>query len=73
MQPLTVDVSGSDTVANLFGASVELVAVMATFDRAAVIDIAERADVEVLVLAGGQEFKCNLDDTRILRGYRLGN
>ena len=73
VQPLAVDVSGSATVSNLYGASVELVSVMATFDRAAVIDIAERADVEVLVIAGGREFKCNLDDTRILRGYRLGS
>ena len=52
VQPLAVDVSGSATVANLFGTNVELVSVVATFERGAVLAIAERADIEVLVIAG---------------------
>ena len=69
VQPLTIDVAGSSTVGNLFGASVELTGVVATFASADVIAIAEDADVEVILITTGGEFKCNLDDTRILRGY----
>ena len=71
VQPLTIDVAGSDTVANLFGASVQLEGVIATFQSAAVIEIAKDADVEAILITTGGEFKCNLDDTRILRGYGL--
>ena len=69
VQPLTIDVAGSDTASNLFGAAVELEGVVATFASKAVIDIARNADVEVVLITTGGEFKCNLDDTRILRGY----
>ncbi len=41
------------------------------FDRSSVIDIAERGDVEVLVIAGGREFTCELNNAPILRAYGL--
>ena len=69
MQPLTLDVVGSDSVTKLFGASVDLEGVVATFASTDVIAIAEDADVEVILITTAGEFKCNLDDTRILRGY----
>ena len=69
VQPLTVELSGSSTASNLFGSSVELHGVIATFPSADVIEIAEKADVEVILVTTAGEFKCNLDDTRILRGY----
>ena len=69
VQPLTLDVAGAAAVSNLFGASVDLQGVVATFASADVIAIAEDNDVEVILVTTGGEFKCNLDDTRILRGY----
>ena len=47
----------------------QLEGVVATFASADVIAIAEGADVEVILITTGGEFKCNLDDTRIKRGY----
>lgn len=69
VQPLAIDVAGTETVSNLFGAAVELQGVVATFDSADVRAIAEDKDVEVVLVTTGGEFKCNLDDTRIMRGY----
>ena len=69
VQPLTIDVAGSESATNLFGASVELQGVVATFASADVIAIVEDNDVEVILMTTGGEFKCNLDDTRIKRGY----
>ena len=69
VQPRTIDVAGSESATNLFGTSVQLEGVVATFASEDVISIAENADVEVLLVTTGGEFKCNLDDTRILRGY----
>ncbi len=69
VQPLTVDVAGAESVTNLFGSSVDLQGVVATFASDAVRAIAEDADVEVILITTGGEFKCNLDDTRIKRGY----
>ena len=69
VQPLTLDVAGSETVGNLFGATAELQGVVATFASSDVRTIAEDNDVEVILVTTGGEFKCNLDDTRILRGY----
>ncbi len=68
-QPLTLDVAGSESAANLFGASFELQGVVATFASADVQAIAKDNDIEVILITSGGEFKCNLDDTRILRGY----
>ena len=66
--------AGRETVSSVFGARFELVSVVATFERAAVLGIAERSDLDVLAIAAGQEFTCNLADTPgILRGYRLGS
>ena len=69
VQPLTLDIAGAESVTNLFGASIQLEGVVATFSSRDVIAIAEDADVEVILITTGGEFKCNLDDTRIKRGY----
>ncbi|MCY4658975.1 MAG: hypothetical protein OXF93_04065 [Acidobacteria bacterium] len=71
VQPVGIDVTGSETISNLFGASVDLTGVVATFASRDVIEIAQDADVEVVLVTTAGEFKCNLDDTRILRGYGL--
>ena len=71
VQPIAVDVFGSTTVSNLFGSSVELVGAVATFASADVILVAQQADVEAILLTTSGEYRCNLDDTRILRGYTL--
>ena len=70
VQPLTIDVAGSETVTNLFGASVTLTGVVATFDSEAVYEIALRRDVEAVLITTSGEFRCNLDDTRLKRGFR---
>ena len=69
VQPRTLDIAETESVTNLFGASVQLEGVVATFASADVIAIAEDTDVEVILITTGGEFKCNLDDTRIKRGY----
>ena len=69
VQPLSIEFAGSDTAQNLFGGSVELDGFIATFASEDVRQIAKEADVETLVITTGGEFKCNLDDKRILRGY----
>ena len=70
VQPLSVELMDGETYSNLFGASVELVGVVATFDSDAVRAIIAERDLEVLLItAARQEFKCNLDDTRLKRGY----
>ena len=69
VQPLSIEFAGSDTAQNLFGGSVELDGFIATFASEDVRRIAKEADVETLVITTGGEFKCNLDDKRILRGY----
>ena len=42
MQPLTIDMAGSDTMTNLFGASVTMTGVIATFPSEASIRRAVR-------------------------------
>ena len=59
VQPLTLDIAEAESVTNLFGASVQLEGVVATFASADVIAIAEGADVEVILITTGGEFKCN--------------
>ena len=49
----------------------ELVGAVATFASADVILVAQQADVEAILLTTSGEYRCNLDDTRILRGYNL--
>lgn len=61
--------AGSESATNLFGTSMQLKGVVATFASEDEISIAENVDVEVILVTTGGEFKCNLDDTRILRGY----
>jgi hypothetical protein len=70
VQPLTVDVAGVDTVSNLFGMSVQLEGIVATFASDDVINIVKIRDVEVILITTSGEFKCNLDYKRIMRGYR---
>ncbi len=69
VQPLSVDVTDGSTASNVFGASVQLFGVVATFDSARVQEIIAQRDLEVLLITSGEEFKCNLDDTRLKRGY----
>ena len=70
VQPLTVDVTDGTVTSNLFGASVQLFGVVATFSSDAVREIIAQEDLEVLLITGsGEEFKCNLDDSRLKRGY----
>ena len=70
VQPLSVDVTDGTVASNLFGASVQVFGVVATFDSAAVREIIAQSDLEVLLITGSrEEFKCNLDDTRLQRGY----
>ena len=53
----------------LFGPSVQPQGAVAVFTSADVLAIAERADVQVVVITTTGEFRCNLDDTRLLRGF----
>ena len=70
VQPLTVDVTDGTVTSNLFGASVQIFGVVATFSSDAVREIIAQEDMEVLLITGsGEEFKCNLDDSRLKRGY----
>ncbi len=69
VQPLSLELASERTVSNLFGSSVELQGIVATFASADVRAIAERGDVEAILITTAGEFKCNLDDTRIKRGY----
>ena len=70
VQPLSVELMDGETYSNLFGASIELFGVVAAFDSAAIRGIIADRDLEVLLItAARQEFKCNLDDTRLKRGY----
>ena len=69
VQPLTVEMLDGTATQNLFGASIELFGAVATFDSDAIRAIIEHADLEALVITQAGEFKCNLDDTRLKRGY----
>ena len=70
IQPLSVEIMDGSVTSNLHGASVEIFGVMATFDSEAVQAIIAEKDFEVLVITDSrEEFKCNLDDTRLKRGY----
>ena len=70
VQPLSVDVTDGTVASNLFGASVQIFGVVATFNSEAVREIIAQSDMEVLLITGSrEEFKCNLDDTRLQRGY----
>ena len=69
VQPRTIDVAGSETMSNLLGASVTLTGVVATFDSDAVLGIVRERDVEAVIITTSGEYRCNLDDTRIKRGY----
>ena len=69
VQPLSVEGTDGVVESNLFGASVQIFGVVATFSSDAVREIVAARDLEVLLIASGEEFKCNLDDTRLKRGY----
>ena len=66
--PLSTTMDGT-TTANLFGASIELFGAVATFNSDDIRRIVENADLETLVITQTGEFKCNLDDTRLERGF----
>ncbi len=69
VHPLTVETTDGTTEANLFGAAIDLFGAVATFDSDAIRRIVERRDLEALVITRAGEFKCNLDDTRLKRGF----
>ena len=69
MHPLSVETTDGTTAANLFGASIDLFGAVATFDSDAIRRIVKDADLEALVITRTGEFKCNLDDTRLERGF----
>ena len=69
VHPLTVETTDGTTTANLFGASIELFGAVATFDSDPIRRIVEDADLEALIITRTGEFKCNLDDTRLKRGF----
>lgn len=81
VQPLSVDYYDSETVQNIFGASVDIYGIVATFSSEAIREIAAEDDLEVLIIpardqrAGpeiqGDEFRCDLDDMRLKRGYGM--
>lgn len=73
IQPLEVAQATSVTYQNLFGAKFEVIGVVALFDSAAVLQIAKRKDVEVVIVTSDGEIQCKLDDKRIRRGYNLGD
>ena len=50
-------------------AEFEATTAVAIFDSATVLQIAERKDVQVVIVTGAGEMKCNLDDKRIRRAY----
>ena len=47
-----------------------MIGVIATFPSEAVYQIALRRDVEAVLITTSGEFRCNLDDTRLKRGFR---
>ena len=69
VHPLTIETMDGTTTANLFGASIELFGAVATFNSDDIRRIVENADLEALVITQTGEFKCNLDDTRLQRGF----
>ena len=69
VHPLSVETMDGTTTANLFGASIDLFGAVATFDSDDIRRIVEHADLEALVITRTGEFKCNLDDTRLKRGF----
>ena len=73
VQPLNVELMDGTTTQNLFGASIELFGAVATFNSDAIRRIIADADLEALVITRGGEFKCNLDDTRLKRGFDPAN
>ena len=71
VQPLSVDITDGTSATNLFGSSVELFGVVATFPSDRIREIISENDLEVLLIVPDGEFKCNLDDTRLQRGYGM--
>ena len=69
VHPLSVETMDGTTTANLFGASIDLFGAVATFDSDQIRGIIAERDLEALVITQNGEFKCNLDDTRLKRGF----
>ena len=69
VQPLSLETMDGTSTDNLWGASIELFGAVATFDSDAIQNIIADADLEALVITRTGEFKCNLDDTRLIRGF----
>jgi len=69
VHPLSIETTDGTRTANLFGASIDLFGAVATFNSDDIQRIVEDADLEALVITRSGEFKCNLDDTRLKRGF----
>lgn len=71
VQPLAVEPT-SRSIGNLFGAAVTMEGAVATFHPTRIREIIAEKDLEVIVITdSGDEMKCNLDDTRLKRGFDL--
>ena len=73
IQPTAVEAAETRTFTNLFGAGIAVTGVIAAFDQNAVLKLAREKDLTVvLVMRGGGQRRCNLDDTKILRQFGVG-
>ena len=70
-QPLNIEMLDGTNTSNLFGANIEMFGAVGTFRSSDVRELIADSDLEVLLITGQGEFKCNLDDTRLKRGYRM--
>ena len=70
IQPTSIETSGEYDFSNLFGASVSVDGIIAAFDADAVLALAQKGDLTVvLITPGGDQRRCNLDDTKIKRQF----
>ena len=71
VQPREVTAAETMTYENLFGASYNATGVLATFDSTPVLEMAQRKDVEVVIITSGGQRKCNIDDKKIRRQFGI--
>lgn len=67
-QPKSVDLS-PETYSNLFGAQFTINSAYAEFDHRDVLDIASRGDVAAVVITTKGQYRCWVDNTRIIRMF----
>ncbi len=72
IQPTSIEASDEYDFSNLFGATVSVDGIIAAFDHDAVLALARKGDLTVvLVTPGGSQRRCNLDDTKIKRQFNI--